>query len=294
MLFSEVNPFVRFARYLYCNKNLEYGEVVGLDARLFYTVNGYGKIKVNDTEYEMTAHSLLLINSGIRYHIQAPENSVEYVIINFDYTRRAAHISVPVKPETRKDFCRELLLDACDFEDEERLSGVLYVREIEGIQKKLIRIVSEYMQRLLYHEEKSGHLLAECIADALRASQIGCSSNESENADRIISYIQKHYTEDISNLTVGKEFGYHPNYVSYLVKHMTRMPLHSYVIHLRLMNAARLLETTEISVSEVAIASGFCDTAYFSGYFKKYFGVAPTKYRKGYQVQYLTKKEDSH
>jgi len=67
MLFSEINPFVRYARCHELNKNSEFSEVIGLDARLFYTLDGYGKIKVDNTEYEMRAHSLLLINSGISF-----------------------------------------------------------------------------------------------------------------------------------------------------------------------------------------------------------------------------------
>ena len=241
-------------------------------------LDGYGKIKVENTEYEMRAHSLLLINSGIEYYIEPPEDSVNYIALNFDYTRKAMHRTIPIKPELPRKFRPELLIDPCDFEDARSLSRVLYIKELDGIQKKLAMIVNEYSQNLLYCELKCGHLLAECIADILRAYQIGYSHTESENYDQIISYIQKHYTENISNITLGKVFGYHPNYVNFLVKRMTGMSLHQYMIHLRLMNAVRLLENTEMSVGEIAIASGFCDTAYFSGYFKKHFGVSPSKY----------------
>ena len=278
MLFSEINPFVRYARYIETNKSSDYWAVIGLDARLFYTLDGYGKIKVENTEYEMRAYSLLLINSGIEYYIEPPEDSVNYIALNFDYTRKAMHRTIPIKPEPPPKFHPGLLIDPCDFEDARSLSRVLYIKELDGIQKKLAMIVNEYSQNLLYCELKCGHLLAECIADILRAYQIGYSHTESENSNQIISYIQKHYTENISNITLGKVFGYHPNYVNFLVKRMTGMSLHQYMIHLRLMNAVRLLENTEMSVGEIAIASGFCDTAYFSGYFKKHFGVSPSKY----------------
>jgi two-component system response regulator YesN len=87
--------------------------------------------------------------------------------------------------------------------------------------------------------------------------------------------------EDISNESIGKEFGYHKNYVSGLLKQMTGIPLHRYVLHLRLMHAVQLIENTDLTVSEIADASGFYDVAYFSSYFKKHFGVTPTKYRMG-------------
>ena len=48
-----------------------------------------GKIKVKNSEYEMTPYSLLIINSGIPYRIMTPEISVDYIAINFDYTQKA-------------------------------------------------------------------------------------------------------------------------------------------------------------------------------------------------------------
>lgn len=185
MLFSQINPFVRYARCLNLNPNSEYGEVVALDARLFYALDGYGKIKVNDTEYDMTTHSLLLINSGLPYHIKAPENSVEYIAINFDHTREAIHLSAPIKPETKDKFKQSMLIAPCEFEKSKIPSGVLYIKEISTIRKRLMTIIDEYTQQLLYHSEKCGHLLAECIADSLRLSQMGHLSAEREASNRV-------------------------------------------------------------------------------------------------------------
>ena len=46
MLSTEINPFVRHARYLNLTENSFFNEAVPLDARLFYTLHGCGKIKV--------------------------------------------------------------------------------------------------------------------------------------------------------------------------------------------------------------------------------------------------------
>ena len=229
----------------------------------------------------MPPHALLLINSGIPYHIEAPADFADYIAINFDYTRAAEHLSTPIKPEVKKNFKENMRIAPCHFENDPLLSEVLYLREINGIQKKLVRLLDEYARRLLYHSEKCGHLLAECIADSLRYLQIGQAPGANENSHAIISYIQEHYTKEISNQSVAKTFGYHPNYISMLIKRMTGMPLHRYVLHLRLMYAARMLENTGMSVGEVASAAGFCDVAYFSAYFKKHFGTPPSKYRMG-------------
>jgi len=72
MLFSEINPYIRYARYLNLTKDSVFDTVVALDARLFYVLDGYGKIKVKNCEYEMEPGSLIIINSGIPYRIYTP------------------------------------------------------------------------------------------------------------------------------------------------------------------------------------------------------------------------------
>ncbi len=279
MLFFEINPFVRYARYLTVHGDASYQEVVPLDARLFYAVDGYGKIVADGVEYEMNPSALLLIGSGVPYHILSPKQTVRYVAVNFDYTQESRHYALPVNPELTSTFCQEMLLNPVCIDDEPNLCGVVYVPQIDAIQTKLNKIVQEYTQKLLYHAEKSGHMLAEIIADALRTAEIGATASEQELASRILSYVHQHYAEDVTNGSIGAAFGYHPNYVSFLTKRVTGMPVHQYVIHVRLVAAASLLENTALSVGEVATACGFYDQAYFCKYFKKNFGVSPSKYR---------------
>ncbi len=279
MILSEINPYIRYARYMNLGNDAYFNEVIPLDTRLFYSVKGYGKIKVRDLEYEMSPHSLLIINSGIPYQISAPEESVDYIAINFDYTQKAASLSTPINPVIKSEFKKEMLTDFNNIDDVDVLSKVLYINKINSAQKKLNTIVQEYMQKLLHHEQKSGHLLAECIIDALRFEKIKNVAIKNVSFDEIVSYIHNHYCENITNQLLGTLFGYHPNYVSFLIKQITGMPLHKYVIYVRLMNAVNYLENTTLSVSEIASACGFCDAAYFSGYFKKHFGTSPSKYR---------------
>jgi YesN/AraC family two-component response regulator len=228
----------------------------------------------------MTNHSALIINSGVPYHILTPESSVRYILVNYDYTQSAAHLTTPIKPVAKEKFTHDMLVDFKTFEDVTSLSRVIYIKKLDNIQAKLTVIVNEYMQKLLYYEEKTGHLFAECLTDCIRFSQIGNTASEDESSKNIISYIHEHYMEGITNCSIGELFGYHPNYVSALIKKKTGMPVHQYIIYVRLLNAASLLENTALSVNEIAISCGFYDIAYFSKYFKKYFGVSPSEYRQ--------------
>jgi len=109
--------------------------------------------------------------------------------------------------------------------------------------------------------------------------KIGNIYNQKEDSNIILSFIHTNYLKNLTNSSIGKFFGYHPNYVSSLIKTITGMPVHQYVLHLRILKAVNLLENTKLPINEIAISCGFCDIAYFSGYFKKQIGISPSKYR---------------
>ena len=279
MLLSQINPFIRYARILNLDSTSVFNRVAAPDARLFYTLDGQGKIKVKNREYDMTPHSLLIINSGVPYHIITPETFVNYIALNFDYTQTACAHATPIIPVPENAFNREMLVDFCSFQDTPMLSEAFYLKEISSIQKNLSAIVREYAQTLLYFDRKMSHLLAQCIIECIRFFDLGNMNIEKETAGRIISYIHDNFHKNITNRSISEVFGYHPNYISRLVKKLTGMPIHQYIIHVRLTNAANLLEHTSLQCDEIAAACGFCDSAYFSRYFKRHFGVNPTRYR---------------
>lgn len=279
MFFSELNPYVRYARYLNINSNSYYEKVVALDVRLFYVIDGYGKINVKNKEYEMSPNSLIIFNSGTEYQLLTPEHSVTYLAINFDYTQNANFHSTPVAPVLADEYKEESLIDHCAFDDTYELSDVMYIKHIPSLRKKLDRILNEHTQKMLYYENTSGHILAQCLTEALRFLQTGTYISHDEAGNLILSHIHEHFSENLTNDSIGSLFGYHPNYISSLVKRLTGMSIHKYVIHIRLMYAANYLENTSLSCEEIAQMCGFCDMAHFSKCFKNHYGIAPSKYK---------------
>ncbi len=279
MLFSEINPFVRYARNLTVNAQSVFSTVIPLDARLFFAAHGQGKIIVRQEEYTVNEGDLLLVAAGIPYRILPTDTETTYIVINFDYTRAAYAKSIPILPVAPDAFSRTLLIEPCTIEDIPCFSNVLYLSDIRTVCKRLSAIVSEYSQKLLYYDRKIGHMLAECLTECARLYASGLTGSEHDTTDRLLTYIHAHYSEPLTNRHIGSIFDYHPNYVSFLIKRATGMPLHRYLLHVRFSEAISLLENTSRSVGDIALACGFCDSAHFSGCFKKQFGISPSKYR---------------
>lgn len=280
MLINEINPFIRYARYMDIDKDSRFHEVIPLDARLFFVLSGKGVIKADNREYEMKDNSMLIVNSGVSYEFMTPEGKAKYIVLNFDYVHSPHSPVNPVPPSTPENYKPKNLISPTQFEDSFELNRTLYIDDAGFAAKRLDTIVTEYSRKLLFFGLKCSSLLCECICNALRQVRSVTTYEEKKGVFDIITYIHENYDKNLTNIMIGEEFSYHPNYISSVVKASTGMPLHKYLIHIRLLRAVEMLENSSHSVGEIASLCGFCDIGYFSAYFKKQFGTSPNHYRK--------------
>lgn len=97
--------------------------------------------------------------------------------------------------------------------------------------------------------------------------------------DRALSYLQASAPERISVEELAALVGLGTSQFSALFRAQVGMPPLRYQNELRLSRARELLDTTSMSVAEVADACGYDDALYFSRQFAKFHGVSPTSYR---------------
>lgn len=92
-------------------------------------------------------------------------------------------------------------------------------------------------------------------------------------------YISKHYSEDISLSDVAEKIHLNPSYLSSLFKQVTGSSFKEYLNRVRIEEAKSLLENTDYSIMEIAVATGYSDQSYFSKVFRKLTGITPKQYR---------------
>ena len=95
----------------------------------------------------------------------------------------------------------------------------------------------------------------------------------------VIAYINDHYLSDISLASIAENFFLSKEHLSRLFKKETGQNLFSYIMQLKLDEAKRLLQTTDMTLDEIAGHLSFSNGNYFSKVFKKNCGLSPTEYR---------------
>lgn len=97
---------------------------------------------------------------------------------------------------------------------------------------------------------------------------------------RAISYLERHFAEDVTLEELGAKLIVNPSYLSRVIKKESGQGFVEILTDIRLDMAKRMLEQPGAKVYEVAEQVGYKDYAYFYQVFKKRFGISPKAYRK--------------
>lgn len=95
----------------------------------------------------------------------------------------------------------------------------------------------------------------------------------------IISYMRTHIQEDMPLELLAKKTNYDPTYFSAKFKKETGMSPLKFFARMRAKEAARLIRTTELPLSEIAASVGFTNIYYFKRFFLQHMGVEPERYK---------------
>lgn len=95
----------------------------------------------------------------------------------------------------------------------------------------------------------------------------------------ILSYINEHYTQDISLETLAREFGLNPHYISSLLSGITHQNFRAYLNSYRIEKAREMLRTTDLPITVIALDCGFETLRTFNRVFLNTAGATPREYR---------------
>lgn len=100
----------------------------------------------------------------------------------------------------------------------------------------------------------------------------------------VISYLHRHYQNPrLCAEEICRAFRISHSYLCRLMKQETGKPMMQHLIKIRIAEACRMLEKTQMSVKEIAYSVGFRDDLHFMKTFKRQMGISPREYRRGFE-----------
>ena len=279
MNFDEMNPFVRSAAVYESINRAE--ECVAYDCRSVYLISGDLSATVDNEKLgHLAPGGFLYIPAGIPYKLKGKYFMA--AVIGFDFTTAESARTERISPSPVAEADRSLLhLDGicAPFDRYLKIDDMEASREIfERICNLFTSAEGAYRARASAIFKLELLKIAETVADdALPARMV----------EELDTYIRENCSDEISNTELGAIFGYHPFYISRMLKEKKGITLRQYVISYRLKAAKRMLETTAKTVNEIAEQLGFTDASYFTKVFKGELGETPKEYRNRFKEEFI-------
>lgn len=241
---------------------------------IIYIKRGPLHVSIEGQDYLGHSGSLFLVNPRELHFMGSEDLSVAYYTLLFPLEF--------ISFQTMDDLESSLLLPL-------RSGQLLLAHEITDIG--LLNALYPFLDRMILCNQKYSPLcqietrilllqfLSRLVEDGSLIAPAAPGSQTSTQKE-LLAFINDRYTEKLSLHDLAKQFHLSEKYISRYFKEHFQLTFSSYVTHLRLTCAKKLLETTDLSVTEVALRSGFPNVSYFIRVFKGSYGISPLKHRK--------------
>ena len=98
------------------------------------------------------------------------------------------------------------------------------------------------------------------------------------------AYLEKHFAQEVNESNAARAMGYHPRYLSCLIRKNFGVSFRRLLSEYRVRAACPLLREKGKSVTEIYLTVGFESQSSFNRNFKAIMGVTPMAYRQGYRL----------
>ena len=232
--------------------------------------SGEGRQFIDGKSYDIKVGSIYFIDRNVPHFI-IPDGELKYseLLVAPDFFEGQTDMG-----ELRRIFYTDSEYQpALELNDEER--GVIdsIIRSLVRENKKRAGDFRSIMRLWM-------RLMGQYLARAMERAR-----SELANRDPLyilsvtLEYVDKHYTENISQEELAERFRYNSAYFSRMFKKHKGMNLSDYITGKRIDYAAELLSTTDMSAEQISEAVGYKSKPQFYNTFVRLKGVTPRQYR---------------
>lgn len=108
----------------------------------------------------------------------------------------------------------------------------------------------------------------------------------SHTLEKVLNYIRENLAQPLTQAEIAGMAHLSPYYFSRMFHQAMGQSLHQFIITQRVESAAQMLLTSQLTLAEIALCTGFTDQSHLYRHFKRYFGVTPKTFvEQGTNIQ---------
>lgn len=242
---------------------------------IYYLLNGERFYFINNRTYHIKKGDIVLIGKNILHKTNtADKYPHERILIQFDtdlinkFTDRASDIDL--------SYCFKVKQNVYSLDPEEQL----------WVENHLFNIIQENQKKkegyLTYIKILTIELLIfiNRITKSTTSSPTTYPDQTHKKMSQIASFINEKYNTELSLIQLADKFNYSPSYLSKSFKEVTGFNFVEYKNNVRIKEASKLLQQSNLNVTEIAGHVGYNNLTHFGRIFKQITGYSPLEYRK--------------
>lgn len=228
---------------------------------LIYVIKGFVVINSNCGSEKIQAGEYALIFTNAIHSYETPEYSEVYCC---QFSGDLIH---PFVKKIRGSVAENTKFK-CSKTVEEFITEILFVENSKPdwylLKSAIYAVVGEYRKTMVIHPFDGA------TEDAVA---------------KVLHYVEEHYVEDITLSHVSEVLGYERHYLSRCVHKHVNMNFSQIVNWYRVEAATELLQNTNLSMTQIALESGFQSIRNFNRVYFKLTGRTPLQAAKGFSRQ---------
>lgn len=241
---------------------------------LNYITDGSGYYLIEDKTYSITKGDIFIINN-LEHHMAIHENNLKMQVFVFDQ-------NFVWDSSDEYDYLKPFFERGAGFSNKIDQSSVKY----HPIKNAIFHIKEEYELQNNGWELMTKAWLMVSLALLYRyysdqnALDTVVQRNSYQRIRKVVEYIHENFAEELSLAELSEVALMTKTYLSAYFSNVMHMRVFDYIELVRVNHAKVLLQTTDLSILEIAFQSGFKSSSYFSRVFKKIMNITPGEYRK--------------
>ena len=244
------------------------------DACIFFCHSGEARIEIDLLEYDITPNTqiIFLPNSIINYSYASPDLSISYITFSNAFFQEA---TVRLDPSIFH-FLKENPVVTLLVERTRTINGLIIALEDLYKDKEncfRLQILRNYIQSFLLDIYDKTHR----IFEQNRPEGI---SRQEELFKRFIQLIHKHCLNQREVSFYAQKMFITPRYLSAITQAVAGETAKNIIDKHVILEIKVLLESTDLSIQEIANRLQFPDQSFFGRYFKKHTSISPQYYRR--------------
>lgn len=242
---------------------------------LLYFISGEAVIECNGVPHSVSAGDIIVLNSNDLHQGFSRSGRLVYYALIADLALLQSQSPDAVETQFITPITRNRIVFRNKITAAPGLAACLdaIIDEFKGKELGYELSVKSYMYRLLTL------LLRGFLGDCQAVAEVENRRRHLQRFAPILQYIEENYLQELTAEELARMAGLSRSHFSRLFGELTNGSVADYVNRIKINKSEYLLQNTEMTISEIALAAGYHDISYFSRTFKKYRSMPPSRLR---------------